>query len=236
MNWEPYTYALLHVFTVSFPILRSFEHRIYFFQYWPSILLGAAAASCIFIPWDIWFTAEGVWSFNEAYFLGIRLAHLPIEEWLFFFTVPFACVFIYEVLRYFFPSFAYRSFHKGLMYFYILVFMVLAIGFEDRLYTHVNFTVAALVTGFHLGLMDTKVYPHFHLTHLVAILPFLIVNGVLTSLPIVSYNDAENLGIRLGTIPIEDIFYNYSLLLITITVHEKTKAFFISSKGNKSHL
>jgi hypothetical protein len=34
------------------------------------------------------------------------------------------------------------------------------------------------------------------------------------------YNDAQNLGIRIGTIPLEDFFYNMVYMLWMITVYE----------------
>ena len=52
-------------------------------------------------------------------------------------------------------------------------------------------------------------------------IPFLIVNGLLTSIPVVLYNDAENLGIRIYTIPVEDVFYGYALLLGTILIMQQ---------------
>ena len=56
------------------------------------------------------------------------------------------------------------------------------------------------------------------------ILPFLIVNGLLTGSfleePVVWYNDAQNLGIRIATIPVEDVFYGLLMILVVLTVYE----------------
>jgi lycopene cyclase domain-containing protein len=53
---------------------------------------------------------------------------------------------------------------------------------------------------------------------------FFIVNGILTGTglaqPVVSYNDQENLGIRLLTIPIEDVVYGFELLLLNFFLYE----------------
>jgi len=48
----------------------------------------------------------------------------------------------------------------------------------------------------------------------------LLVNGYLTWRPIVLYGDAHYLGIRFGTIPLEDFLYGFSLLSITIILWE----------------
>ncbi len=109
---EKYLYLGVLLFAISYPIAQSFERRIRFSSQWyalfPAILISAA----IFIGWDYWFTQLGVWEFNPRYVLGIFYLDLPIEEWLFFLIVPFACVFIYEVLIYFFPKDIFQPFGK----------------------------------------------------------------------------------------------------------------------------
>jgi lycopene cyclase domain-containing protein len=59
-------------------------------------------------------------------------------------------------------------------------------------------------------------------------IPFLIVNGLLTGTglqePVVWYNDNENLGIRILTIPVEDTIYGFELMILTVFFYEIFKS------------
>ena len=97
-------YLILNAFTISFPLLRSFESKVAYYKGFRSLFKAMLIVSGFFLVWDIWFTQMGVWGFTPAYLSGIELFGLPLGEYLFFITVPFSCVFIYECLKYFFPD------------------------------------------------------------------------------------------------------------------------------------
>ncbi|HTM98215.1 MAG TPA: lycopene cyclase domain-containing protein, partial [Pedobacter sp.] len=97
-----YTYCLILFFTVIICFIASFDRRLQFYSYFGAFLKAAIVVGIPFITWDIWFTAKGVWWFNLAYTVGIPIAGLPIEEYLFFLCIPFSCVFTYFCLDKFF--------------------------------------------------------------------------------------------------------------------------------------
>src|SRR5687768_13787782 len=94
-----YIYLYLNLFTIFFPFVLSFDKRVQFYKNWPFLFPAIIVNALIFIAWDSTFTRIGVWGFNPGYLLGIYLFGLPLEEILFFITVPYACVFIYETLN-----------------------------------------------------------------------------------------------------------------------------------------
>ena len=65
----------------------------------------------------------------------------------------------------------------------------------------------------------------FLVSYTFILIPFFIINGILTGSFIVDqivwYNNDHNMGIRIGTIPFEDIFYGMTLFLGTIYLAEK---------------
>ncbi len=183
--------------------------------------------SLIFIPWDVWFTSIGVWGFNDDYLTGLRIANLPIEEWLFFFVVPFACVFIYEVLNYFIPKPYLKSIQNRITAVLIFFSFLLSVVFVDRIYTFTTFSLLSLFLIWHLLINKSDYLGKFYFAFIIIQLPFSLVNGVLTGMftesPVVWYNDMEIIGIRMISIPVEDVGYNMLMLLIVITVLEMQK-------------
>ena len=224
---EKYTYLLLDIFTIALPFFWSFEKKVFFVKYWRGLFLGIAVMGLVFIPWDVWFTSMQVWGFNERYLTGIKIANLPIEEWLFFIAVPYACAFLYETLNYYLPKTLLSGIQDKITAVLIFVSFVLSIMFVDRIYTFTTFSLLSLFLIWHLLINRSDFLGQFYMLFLFVQIPFILVNGVLTGMftdePIVWYNNAENMGIRIITIPVDDVGYNMLMLLVVITVLEMFK-------------
>ena len=215
-----YTYLLINVATVFFPLLLSFDKRVAFYKSWKFIWPGMGITGLLFLIWDVLFAVKGVWSFNAKYILGITLLGLPLEEILFFLTVPFACIFIYECLRYY-VKWQPADFIVSAICGATVVYGILNCLFNyQRLYTLVTFATLTPILAYVFFVMRAKWLNRFFLAYAVTLIPFYVVNGLLTSIPVVLYNNAQNLGKRIGTIPLEDHFYCMALLLMNIAFFE----------------
>ena len=225
-----YTYLLINGCTVIFPLALSFDKRVRFFKSWKYILPGILITGLFFLAWDVLFTLKGVWAFNPDKITGIYFFHLPLEEMLFFLTVPFACVFIYACLNYYIqwqlPQRAVKIITTALY----ATSAILLLVYNDRLYTVVTFGVLLLLLILLQYFFKPHWLPRFYITYLVVLIPFFIINGLLTGIPVVIYNPAENMNVHVGTIPLEDFFYLMALVLMNVGFFEYFKP---SDKQNK---
>ena len=219
-----YLYLLLNLGSLSIPFIFSFHPKLKFYSYWKSLFLAIVITMCIFIPWDIIFTVNGFWGFDDSYLLGVKLFNLPIEEWLFFICIPYACVFTHYALLYYFPNKSINTKSVNFIsYLLIIVLSITAVLNYTKWYTLVNF-IYAIFLMFVVLKTNTKLLQTYFLTFLVMLIPFFIVNGILTGSiidnEVVWYKNQENLGIRLLTIPIEDTIYAFTLILTNLVLTE----------------
>jgi lycopene cyclase domain-containing protein len=125
-------------------------------------------------------------------------------------------LFTHEVLKYLKPQFKLsKSVTIIISFLLIFITSVLLIFNFGKLYTTINFIFFLLLIFYALKNNLETVQEYFP-SFLVVLIPFLIVNGILTGSfieePVVWYNDNENLGFRIFTIPFEDVFYAFNLL------------------------
>lgn len=218
-----YTYLLTDLLSVIFPLLLSFDKKVAFYRHWRYLLPAILVNAVLFVLWDMYFTKHGVWSFNPDYICGIYLFNLPIEEVLFFIVVPYSCAFIYECLNaYVTKEVVTRP--KLINIIVLVLSLASCILFYDKTYTIVNAGICFVVVFTAAFVYKLRRMGRFYFAFFVALVPFLIFDGLITGLPIVWYNDEENMGIRLFSIPIEDFFYCLSLLLNTVLIMDYFKA------------
>ena len=224
-------YLLLNFFAVLIPFIFSFHPKLNFYKYFKAFFIANILVAVIFITWDIVFTRIGVWGFNPTYVSGIYLLHLPIEEILFFVFIPFACVFTYHSLNLFFTIKWKPQIENVFVLTFSMLLFVIGIYSVPKLYTSCTFISLPLVLIAIKYVAKVNWLPKLFFSYLILLIPFFIINGILTGSglenPVVWYNNDENLGIRILTIPVEDIFYGFELILLNVFLYEFFKTKFV---------
>jgi len=180
-----FLYLFLDLFTLSFPLLRSFDPKLDFYKKWHAL-----------------FPALGI--------IGV---------------VPFACMFIYEATLYYIKKRPLQSIARPFTFALAMTLLVLGFLNMDLAYTRLTFIATGVFLLFHVLFIKRDYLDRFYVGYLFSLIPFLLVNGVLTGSfiedQIVWYNNEENLGIRIFTIPIEDSVYLLLYLLSITTIYEQ---------------
>lgn len=222
---EKLTYLTLLAGSILFPLIFSFEKNIHFIQYRKNLMISILVPGLFFIAWDVLFTHLGFWSFNSRYVLGPRFLGLPLEEWLFFVVIPYCSLFIYVVVGFYLKQVNSGSTLRIIMNILVLTFFILAIFSYGKWYTFINLLFNALFLIYFVNNRFSGVYlSHFSISFIIACVPMFIVNGVLTSLPVVEYNSMYFSNIRIAAIPVEDFSYFLLLMSANVYVYEKSKA------------
>ncbi|MHC1778586.1 MAG: lycopene cyclase domain-containing protein [Lentimicrobium sp.] len=217
-------YFWINLLSIFVPLIVSFDRRLKFHHKWKFLFPAMLATMVVFIPWDVYKTASGVWGFNPDYLQGLYIFNLPVEEWLFFIAIPYACLFTYHSFEYLIKKDTLGPYAKAITATLVLILLIVAIFNPERTYTFVTFLAAAVFLTLHLFVFKADYLGRFYVMYFATLIPFFIVNGALTGMftpePVVWYDDSRNLGIRLGTIPVEDTVYGLLMLLMNTTVYE----------------
>jgi len=219
-------YLWINLGTLSIPFLLSFNKTGHFYKRWKPLFISIIILFFCVLSWDIWFAYQKIWGFNSDFLIGIDIFHLPIEEWLFFICVPYAFMFLYDQLVVLKAPNYLQKIEYILDYMMIgIATLFLIIGYP-KLYTCTVSILVILTTSLAVFLKAPN-KGIFYTSYVIILMPFTLVNGVLTGYftdnPIVWYNNAENLGIRFLTIPIEDFLYYFLMYEICYLSYEQIK-------------
>jgi len=213
-------YTLLLLGAISVPLTLSFDKKLQFYKQWKYLIPAIGIVATVYLFFDYLFTIQGFWGFNSAHHSSCLWYGLPIEEWLFFFVIPYASIFLHDSILVYHNQLKLNVNTTRLITLTIigLSVMVLAYNFEKS-YTVYAFIKMIMVLS--LSIFDkSQIISRFYITFLFILVPFVIINGILTGScinePVVWYNRQEHLGIRVLTIPLEDFAYAFSLIAFVL--------------------
>ena len=215
-------YFKVLLFSFIIPFIFSFHQKIKFYKFFKQIAASLSLIGFFFIIWDIYFTKIGVWGFDKKHHSSIMLSNLPLEEVLFFFVIPFVCVFTYFVLSE--KKVLNLNINTTFLKLICILLIVLAVLFFKNAYTISVLILTILILLYIIYYRPDWIGYFFSMYLIIHIFPFLLVNGVLTGyitdLTPVWYDSNNIIGVRLGTIPVEDFLYSFILLFLNTSLFE----------------
>ena len=232
-----YVYLALEILAVLVPLIYSYDRKLKFYIKLKSVAISLFIVGAFYVGGDILFTVHGIWGVNPKYHSGILLLNLPLEEWLFFIVIPYASIFLHDTLIFLFPTRQLTRQQTTIVSIVLVLFMGIVVVLNlQKMYTSIYLTVAIFAILLASSIQNA-VLSRFYLTFPVILVPFFLVNSVLTGSfiaePVVWYNNSENLGIRIFTVPVEDLSYAFSLILFNILLINYLVVFF-AGKSVKS--
>ena len=215
-------YFKVLLFSFIIPFIFSFHQKIKFYKFFKQIAASLSIIGFFFIIWDIYFTKIGVWGFDKKHHSSIMLSNLPLEEVLFFFVIPFVCVFTYFVLSE--KKVLNLNINTTSLKLICILFVAFAFLFFKNAYTISVLILTILILLYIIYYRPDWIGYFFSMYLIIHAFPFLLVNGVLTGyitdLPPVWYDSNNIIGVRLGTIPVEDFLYSFILLFLNTSLFE----------------
>lgn len=218
-----FEYLFFNIIVAAGPLLACLFYPAAVYPEPLPTLIAITLPALIFIIWDEFVTGY-FWWFNERFVTGLKLFRLPVEEVLFFFTVPWASLFLWVNFEAIVRSGPGQFFWIHLLVpalFFLTAFFFL---FLKRYYTFMAclFWALSLFTDATIGtnLFCRPLFQWFLLALFGLTFAF---NGYLTARPVVLYNNAVKTNFNIWTVPIEDFLYGFSLVLLVFILYERLK-------------
>lgn len=216
MNYE---YLIFNAIVIGGPAFFGSLKCCYIWNRWKQLLIAIVIPAIPFLLWDAIVTGAH-WNFNPKYVSGIKIINLPIEEILFFVTVPFACLFTWEMII--------RRANEKLLdmrWLRLLLYLTLPAGIYffsiGKQYPGLTLTFLFIANLLDQFLKTNLLFDRRFYFYLLLIFIFtLIFNGYLTWRPVVTYGIEYQLDFRIITIPIEDFFYGISLFFMNTSFYK----------------
>ncbi len=218
------TYFAILAGSIAGPLALSFDKKVAFYKNWKALFIAIPLPALFFILWDSWFVSKGNWGFAADRNVGFYIGNLIIEEILFFVLIPYCCVFVYECMVAYFPQIQGKDWGNKALATIAILLAIIGLVNLNKDYTRDYALLNALFITIVLLFKKHRWFISFDssafvISYLVMLIPFMVVNGLLTAIPVIWYNHAENLNTRMYTIPIEDTYYGMLQILMIVVAY-----------------
>jgi len=224
MQPESFIYAGIVLAIFATPLALSFGRSTSFHKNWKYVFPAIIITAAIFLMWDIKFTDAGIWNFNPDYLLCYGYRGLPVEEWLYFLAIPYACLFVYEAVKRLLPSFEKANLFAGISLGLIVVFAILSYTCRTHLYSFFSFLFLTVYLGYTIFRNRFKAHlTNFYLTFFICLVPLFLIRVFLVNMQVIDFHPNHILGITLFHVPVEDLSNFFLLVLMNTTIYEMLK-------------
>ncbi len=221
MDLKNYTFLIILSLIFIAPLIFSFTGKSGFLQKLRYAMPAIFISGFMFLLWDIRFTQVGIWSYREEYTVGLFHKGLPIEEWFFYLVIPYSALFVYEIIKTRFSTLNFNNISTAISLALIVCLGIVAYMYRIRLYTFFCFFFTTIYLGYTIFRKQFKPHlTHFFLSYIIMLVPYLLLNGILTWNMAIEYHQEQVLNIWLWMVPVENLVYLFLLMLINITVYE----------------
>lgn len=191
---------------------------------WKAISTAIIICTAVFLAWEELFVRLGIWGVNEKYTLSARYGNMVLEKWLFYLTWPFAFLILYDSLP---AKNVFGYYAKPMSVFFLVFAILMGWHYQGRLYTTVCCYALAILVTVQLFVVKGAFLGRFYLAYFIFLLPALALeswlNGSFAHEPITWYDNMENSGFRVFTVPIENLLFLLLLFMLNVTVYERAK-------------
>ena len=214
-----FTYYIFNIIVFLPVLILSFMTDVKPHRHIRGLFAGYLLVSVPFMIWDVWATSAGHWGFNSEYVTGPYIFNVPLEEYLFFLTVPFALVYVWGVVKKHVTDKALAGILPLLVFGAVAAISIWTlVAYWENGYTR-SAMIAALIATVAAATSRLAYTKRFWTFQVILLGLFMIFNSILTMLPIITYGQDAIIGLNVGTIPVEDFFFNFAFATLFLLVY-----------------
>lgn len=219
-----YTFLLTDLALLILPVVLFLLDKPAFAKTGKFIILAVLINVFVFSVPTEFLTQLKVIVFNPPYLTGMTLWELPVEELLLSLILPLAGLSVYLFLNARYPDNTNDKYSLAVSNIMLGICIAMLFFGYQKLYTLFTFSILLVFMVYIEYVNKIRFMYRFYRAYLLMLIPFYLVYGVLTIMPVLQFNAAETLKFNLLQIPFETPFYFMGMMLLSVFLFEVFKS------------